>query len=138
MMDAEIKKDADNCTKFLDILNKGKLPNTISYPEVYNAWIRNIEINDGKTGVTYMQLQYIISCIYKMKKDISKPFRMEYGKDMSSNNYYTSNIRGSVATSSIFANQTFEHMSRMIVTSVNMTRRGLEQDRNPVEATLWI
>ena len=138
MMDAEIKKDADNCTKFLDILNKGKLPNTISYPEVYNAWIRNIEINDGKTGVTYMQLQYIISCIYKMKKDISKPFRMEYGKDMSSNDYYTSNIRGSVATSSIFANQTFEHMSRMLTNAVNITRRGLPQEQSPIEKVLYM
>ena len=73
-----------------------------------------------------------------MKKDISKPFRMEYGKDMSSNNYYTSNIRGSVATSSIFANQTFEHMSRMLTNAVNITRRGLPQEQSPIEKVLYM
>lgn len=138
MMDADVKKDSDNCTKFLDILNKGKFPNTIPYPEIYNAWIRNIEINNGNVGVTYMQLQFIISCIYKMRKDITKPFRMEYGKDMTSNDYYTSNIRGSVASSSVFANQTFEHMSRMLTNAVNITRRDLPQDSSPIEKVLYM
>ena len=137
MMDAFNKKDSDNCVKYLDLLNKGKIPNTVPYADVYNAWIRNIEINGVDPGVSYMTLQFIIASLYKCNSDITKPFRFEYGKDMNNNNYYTTNIRGSVAGSSIFANQTFEHMNRMLTNAVNITRRDLPQEKSPIEKTLY-
>ena len=138
MMDAVTKKDADNCTKFLDVLNKGKLPKTIAYADVYNAWVRNIEINGADPKVPYMIMQYIIAVLYKRKSNITEQFRFEYGKNMESNNYYTSNIRGSVASSSVFANQTFEHMSRMLTNAVNISRRDLPQEYTPIEKTLYM
>jgi hypothetical protein len=57
---------------------------------------------------------------------------------MSSNNYYTTNIRGSVASSSVFANQTFEHMGRMLGNAINITRRDLDQENSPVEKVLYL
>lgn len=137
MMDAAIKKDSDNCVKFLDMLNKGKIPNTIPYADVYNAWVKNIEINGADPEVPYMVLQFIIASLYKCNSNITQPFRFEYGKDMNNNDYYTTNIRGSVASSSIFANQTFEHMSRMLTNAVNITRRNLPQESTPIEKTLY-
>ena len=138
MMDAKIKKDIDNCTKFLDLINKGKIPNTVSYEDVYTAWVKNVEINEFDPKVTYMALQYIIASLYKCKSDINKQFRFEYGKDMKNNNYYTTNIRGSVASSSVFANQTFEHMGRMLGNAINITRRGLDQEASPIEKVLYL
>lgn len=138
MMNAFIKRDSDHCVKFLDVLNKGKIPKTIAYPNVYNAWVRNIEINDVDPDVPYMILQYIIAVLYKRKANIAQPFRYEYGKDMSSNAYYATNIRGSVASSSVFANQTFEHMSRMLGNAVNISRRDLPQEPTPIEKTLYL
>ncbi len=137
MMDANIKRDSDNCVKFLDMLNKGKIPSTIPYADVYNAWIKNIEINQANPQVPYMILQFIIASLYKCNYNITQPFRIEYGKNMNSNDYYTTNIRGSVASSSIFANQTFEHMSRMLTNAVNITRRDLPQEPSPIEKTLY-
>lgn len=138
MMDAKIKRDADNCTKYLDLLNKGKIPTTIKYEDIYHAWIRNLEINDTQPGVTYMQLQFIIASLYKSAQDINVPFRKIYGKDMSRNDYYISNIRGNVASSSVFAGQTFEHMSRMLANGVNTTRRDLPQETSPIEKVLYL
>lgn len=138
MMDAKIKKDIDNCVKFLDMINMGKIPNTVRYEDVYNAWVKNIEINDFEPTVTYMVPQFIIASLYKRKANIKQQFRFEYGKDMSSNNYYTTNIRGSVASSSVFANQTFEHMGRMLGNAINITRRDLDQENSPVEKVLYL
>ena len=138
MMDAKIKKDIDNCTKFLDLINKGKIPNTVRYEDVYNAWVKNVEINEFDPRVTYMILQFIIASLYKRRANINQQFRFEYGKDMSSNNYYTTNIRGSVASSSVFANQTFEHMGRMLGNAVNITRRDLDQEPSPIEKVLYL
>lgn len=138
MMDAAIKKDIDNCTKFLDVLNKGKIPSTVRYEDVYTAWVKNIEINEFEPRVVYLVPQYIIASLYKCKSNIEKQFRFEYGKDMSSNNYRTTNIRGSVASSSVFANQTFEHMGRMLGNAVTITRKELDQEASPVEKVLYL
>ena len=137
MMDAYNKRDSDNCVKFIDLLTKGKIPSTVLYADIYNAWIRNIEINKANPEVPYMTLQFIIASLYKCSGDITKPFRFVYGKNMNRNDYYTTNIRGSVAGSSIFANQTFEHMNRMLTNAVNITRRDLPQEKSPIEKTLY-
>ena len=138
MMDAAIKKDIDNCTKFLDLINKGKIPNTVKYEDVYTAWVKNVEINDFDPKVMYVVMQYIIASLYKRRSNIDQQFRFEYGKNMNSNDYYTTNIRGSVASSSVFANQTFEHMGRMLGNAINITRRGLDQEASPIEKVLYL
>ena len=138
MMDAKIKRDTDNCVKFLDMISKGKVPSTIRYEDVYLAWVKNVEVNDFNPEVTYLIMQYIIATLYKRRKNIDQQFRFEYGKDMTSNDYYTTNIRGSVASSSVFANQTFEHMGRMLGNAVNITRRDLDQEPSPIEKVLYL
>lgn len=138
MMDAKIKKDADNCVKFLDMINKGKIPSTVRYEDVYHAWVKNVEINEFNPKVTYVVMQYIIATLYKRRANIEQQFRFEYGKNMNSNNYYTTNIRGSVASSSVFANQTFEHMGRMLGNAINITRRELDQESSPIEKVLYL
>lgn len=138
LMPSRAKQDVDNCVKFLNLLTRGKIPRTIKYEDIFKAWKTNLALNGADAGVPDSYLQMIIAALYKDKSDVRKDFRFVYGKDMSRNDYIPNNIRDAVSSSSVFAAQTFEHMSRMIVTSVNMTRRGLEQERNPVEATLWI
>lgn len=128
-----IVRNADNCTKFMDTLIKGKLPNTLSYEDVFKAWIKNFEINGANPGIPYMYLQYIIAEQYRVAGKPSESFRMVYGKDMTRNDYMPVNMRGSVASSSVFTGQTFEHMGRMLTTGITMTRKGSEQKRSPIE-----
>lgn len=131
-----IIKNADNCTKFMDTLIKGKLPNTLKYEDVFNAWIRNFEINGVNPGIPYMYLQFIIAEQYRVKGKPTESFRMVYGKDMNRNDYTATNMRGNVGNASVFTGQTFEHMGRMLTTGVTMTRNGTEQRRSPVEDIL--
>lgn len=138
LMSAQIQKNADNCVKFLNVLTKGKIPRTIKYEDIFLLWKKNLEINDVNPGVPDVYLQFIISEIYRDKNNPAKKFRFIYGKDMTKNDYQPSNMRGVVASSSVFSSQIFEHMSRMLTTSINMSRRGLKQERSPIEKVLWL
>ena len=138
LMPMQNPQNVDNCTKFLNILVRGQIPRTIKYEDIFKAWKMNLELNDANPGVPDAYLQCIISEIYRDRNNPRQPFRMRYGKDMSKNNYEPYNIRSVVSVSSVFSSQTFEHMSRMMTTSVNISRRGLEQNRSPAEAVLWM
>lgn len=136
VMYSDIIKNADNCVKFMDMVVKGKIPTTLSYEDVYKAWARNFKINDVNPEIPDMFLQFMIAELYRVKGSPTVPFRMVYGKDMSRKDYETTNMRGSVASSSVFVGQTFECMGRMLTNGVNMTRRGLPQKRSPIEDIL--
>ena len=138
LMPAQNPQNCDNCTKFLNLLIKGKIPRTIKYEDIFKAWKTNLEINGADPGVPDAYLQYIISNLYKDRRNPRRDFRFIYVKDMSRNDYEPYNIRGAVAQTSVFSGQTFEDMGKMMTTSVNMTRRGLHQERSPVEACLWM
>ena len=137
LMPVENPRNVDNCIKFLDLLVKGKIPATIAYPDIYNAWMRNFEINGHKPGVPALYMQYIISEIYRCRKDPTKKFRYAYGNDMTRNDYTPFNMRDSAAHAAVFNGQIFEHMSRMMVNGINITRRQLPQTRSPVEHVLY-
>lgn len=138
MMSATMPKSADNVVKYLDALTGGKLPNTIPYNDLFLSWISNFESNDNFPNIPGMYLQAIIAEKCRSRKDPSTPFRKIYGKNMSSNDYITTNMRGTAAYSSVFASQAFEHMGRMLHTSVNMTRRNIPQNVSPIEKTLYM
>lgn len=138
LMPLQSPKNGDNCTKFLNLLVRGQIPRTIKYEDIFKAWKMNLELNDCNPGVPDSYLQCIISELYRDRRNPRQPFRHVYGKDMTKNNYEPYNIRGVVSLSSVFSSQVFEHMSRMMTTSVNISRRGLEQNRSPIEAVLWM
>lgn len=138
MMSDSMPKDGDNAVQFMRAVINGKLPSTIPYNDVFTAWIRNLESNSSNPGIPLLYLQCIISEVYRSKKNPSDQFRKVYGKDMTSNEYTTTNMRGTAAYSSVFASQIFEDMGRMLTTSVNMTRRNLPQSISPIEKVLYI
>jgi hypothetical protein len=63
---------------------------------------------------------------------------MVYGKDMTSNDYVVTNMRGAAAYSSVFASQSFEDLGRMLTTSVNTSRRDIPQSISPIEKVLYM
>lgn len=138
MMSATMAKNADNAVKFLNMLTRGKIPTTLSYNDIMTAWLANLESNSVNPGIPYLYMQCIIAEIYRSKKDPTIPFRKVYGKNMNSNEYAVSNMRGTAAYSSVFTAQVFEDMGRMLTTSINMCRRGITQDPSPIEKVLWM
>lgn len=138
MMSDNMPKSGDNAVKFMHAVISGKLPNTIPYNDILTAWLQNLETNSANPGVPILFIQCIISEICRYEKNPSMQFRKIYGKDMSSNDYITTNMRGTAAYSSVFASQIFENMGHMLTTSVNMSRRGTTQSISPIEKVLYI
>ena len=138
MMSATMPKNADNSVKFLNMLTRGKIPSTLTYNQVWDAWLANLESNSVNPGIPYLYMQCIIAELYRSAKNPTIPFRKVYGKDMNSNAYSVSNMRGTAAYSSVFTAQVFEDMGRMLTTSINMCRRGITQDPSPIEKVLWL
>ena len=138
LMSANIPRNADNCTKFLDLLIKGKIPKTIAYQDIYKAWRRNLEINNVNPGVPAVYLQAIIAEIYRCRNNPGMSFRMIYGNDMTRNDYDVTNMRGTAAKSGVFIGQIFEDMGRMLVNGINISRRGLPQAQSPIECVLYM
>jgi hypothetical protein len=138
VMPASMPKSANNCTKFLNTLTAGKLPNTMPYSDIIVAWHKNMDTNGITPPIPSMYMQAIVAEKCRSRKDPSLSFRKVYGKNMSSNEYIMTNMRGTAAYSSVFASQTFEHMGRMFGTSVNMTRRDIPQNVSPIEKTLYM
>ena len=138
LMPAQSPANTDNCTKFLNLLIRGKLPPTIKYEDIFKAWKTNLQLNNATPGVPDAYMQFIIAKLYKDAKNPKRDFRFVYGKDMNRNDYAPYSIREAVANTSVFSGQIFEDMGKMMTTSVNMTRRNLPQERSPVEACLWM
>ena len=138
IMPSSMPKAANNCTKFLNAITAGKIPNTIPYNDILVTWHRNLESNGISPKIPSMYMQAIIAEKCRYFKDPSKAFRKIYGKDMSRNDYMMTNMRGTAAYSSVFASQVFEDMGRMLGTSINITRRDIPQNISPIEKTLYM
>jgi hypothetical protein len=138
MMSASMPQSGDNTVMFLKAVTGGKIPQTLPYNDVLTAWLTNLESNSINPGIPALYIQCIIAEMYRSKADPTQPFRKVYGKDMSSQEYLVTNMRGTAAYSSVFASQIFEDMGRMLTTSINMTRREIPQSVSPIEKSLYM
>ena len=137
MMSVDNPKDSGNCEKFLNMLMKGKIPNTIPYSHILEIWNKNFQINGIAPGVPSVILQAIISEQARCQGDPTVPFRKKIGKnEAGENDYIFANVRTVASYTSVFNALTFEDMSTMLTTSINMTRSGTTQNRSPVEKVL--
>lgn len=138
MMEADIKQDSINCERFIELLNKGKIPSTVPYDDLLLLWLKNLKINGIDAGVPALILQIIISELCRDRKDPSKQFRKIVGKnpEIPHTDYYPANTNTVSAYSSVFAGLTFEKVAEKLTTSINMTLEGKEQIKSPIEQVL--
>jgi hypothetical protein len=71
VMDSNIIKDSDNCLTFLQMVMRGNIPNTLSYPEVITIWRENTLINSVHFGVQSDTLEMILSQSYRGGTELS-------------------------------------------------------------------
>ena len=136
MMAEEIQSTA-NCTKFLNMITKGKIPNTIPYEHFEAIWQTNFRINKFNPRVPSVILQLIWSEMCRDPDDITRPFRMLYGKgNVDSTAYTETNMNNVAAATSVFSALSFEKIKEKLAASINMTKTGTEQRRSPVEEVL--
>ena len=137
IMDAEEVQAVANCTKLLNMITKGKIPNTIPYDKLVEIWHNNFTINNFNPRVPSLVLQMIWAEMCRDPDDITKPFRMKYGLGNADTTHYTeTNMNNVSAASSVFSALSFERIKEKLASSVNMTRNGTEQMRSPVEEVL--
>lgn len=139
MMARRIEQSSDSCEKFLSMVMKGKIPNSIPYDHLLKTWESNYEMNGLSPGVPSVIMQCILATQCRSKKDPAIPFRQEMGTGKASQTGYVfANMRTVASHTSVFNALTFEDMSAMLTTSINMTRSGTKQARSPVEKVLHV
>lgn len=137
IMNAEEMRSVENCTKFLNMITKGKIPSTIPYDKFVSIWQTNFAINKFNPQVPAVTLQMIWAEMCRCPDDVTKPYRMRYGKgNADPTGYIETNMNNVAAATSVFSALSFEKVTEKLATSLNMTRNGVEQRRSPVEEVL--
>lgn len=139
MMDANTEMKVSNCEKFSEMLSRGKIPNTIPYGQLQDIWAKNFAINDTSSGAPSVVMQLIIAEQARWAKDPSIPFRKKIGKmdgKVKETDYTLANMRAIASYNSTFAAMTFEDISQMLCSSINMTRQHKPQNKSPIEKVL--
>lgn len=136
-MEANSVESVNNCTKFMNMITKGKIPNSVGYDEFILMWANNFKINNFNPGVPSVLLQMVWAHMCRCADDPSKPFRMEYASGKADpHNYISSNMNNVAAASSVFSGMSFERIAEKTAAAVNMSRAGTPQMRSPVEEVL--
>ena len=70
-------------------------------------------------------------------EDMSRPFRMVYGKgNADPTSYLETNMNNVAAATSVFSALSFERSKEKLASSLNMSLTGQEQRKSPVEEVL--
>lgn len=137
IMAAEEVQSSANCTKFLNMITKGKIPSTVPYDKFDEIWASNFAINKFNPQVPAVIRQMIWAEMCRCPDDITKPYRMIWGKgNANPTGYIETNMNNVAAATSVFSALSFERIKEKLATSINMTKAGTEQRRSPVEEVL--
>jgi hypothetical protein len=133
-MDAASQEAATNAEMFTRLITSGKVPKSLSYDDIFFAWIKNFEINGVNPAVPPIALQTIISEMCRDPNDISKQFRTVAGKGkVDPYSYIMLNMNAVSAYSSVMSSMSFERFAEKLTTSLNMTKDGVKQKPSPIE-----
>lgn len=124
-----------NVEKFIDLLNAGKLPNTLKYDMILDLFLKNLSINKVNLDVSSVVLESMITEVYRYKDDRALAFRKVIGKNkkISEYDYATANMREIAELGSTFTALTFEDIDTMITASINRKLYNREEAQSPVE-----
>lgn len=134
LMKRYLQQDVSNCEKFLNLITKGKVPNTIPYDEVIFDWVKNFRINNINPGVPAVDLELILSEMYRAKDDPSISFRKIAGQEGTSLlDYIMLNMNEVSANTSVMSGLIFEQFGHKIASGINMTKDNTKQNKSPLE-----
>lgn len=138
LMEANSKKAATNCEAFMKLITSGKVPRSLAYDEVFQAWVDNYDINGMEPETPYVVMQAIISEMYRNADNPSEQFSKVIGKNpkVDPRSYLPMNMNGVSAYSSVMSSLSFERMQEKLTSSLNMTKSGVEQKVSPIEQVI--
>ena len=135
LMEATSRKSSKNCEAFMRLLSSGKIPNSLTYDEVYQAWMDNYDINGMSPSAPAVMLQAIIGEMYRDPKDPSRQFSKVIGANPKADprSYHAMSMNAVSAYSSVMSALSFERMTEKLTSSINMTKSGVKQKKSPIE-----
>ena len=119
----ELPKSIENVEKFLNLLVRGNLPQTIPYDELYSYIIENAELNGFNYKVSGNIIGILISELYRDSNDLTKEFRLSDMKNM--NDYTAIAITKVPKYTSPYAAITSENADEAIVAA--MVNKGVSE-----------
>ena len=135
LMEATSRKSSKNCEAFMRLLSSGKIPSSLTYDEVYQAWMVNYDINGMSPSAPAVMLQAIIGEMYRDPKDPSRQFSKVIGENpkVDPRSYHAMSMNAVSAYSSVMSALSFERMTEKLTSSINMTKSGVKQKKSPIE-----
>lgn len=126
----------DDAKAFLDIIEKGKLPNSIPYNEIPAKLKNAFEINGIGLPVPSFVIEMLVSEINRNALNENEPFRLVAGKDGRNTGYVSAKMKDLTRLNSVFGAISFEDMNKSLKSSVLMSRNKLPQKINPLESVI--
>jgi hypothetical protein len=135
--DVMYKQSIDDIGFFLSkMIEGGKMPPTISYEEILGIFLKALEVTkiNEKFGVGSVTLEFILSELYRDKKNNSDPFRLAYdGKRVSPYDYKMVRIVKVPEMNSTFTGLTGEDINQQLIAAILRNREGREERLSPIE-----
>jgi hypothetical protein len=135
--DVNHKESTDDIIFFIQKLVEGaKLPPTLSYEEIMSIYLKALEVTkiNSKLGVNLVTLEFIMSELYRDRRNLSKPFRLSYnGKSVGPYDYRMLRIVKIPEQNSVFTGITGEDTNQQLISAVLRTREGKGERPSPIE-----
>ena len=136
LMSASSQKSPNNVEMFTKLIMAGKVPNSLSYNDLYFAWKQNFEINDVNSKIPPVLMQAIISKICRNPGNLNMEFRKLTDKKVNPYDYVMLSMNQISAYSSVMTSMAFERFAEKLTTSLIMTKDGTAQEKSPIERVI--
>lgn len=130
-----IPKSIHAFESFLAVLTAGKIPASVSYDDVFDIWMKNMDVADQSYDVSDTMYELVISEIYRSRQNPVDRFGSVLGKNPKHSplDYKTASPRDITKINSNFTGITFENVDEMLTASVNRTQTGKAENVSPME-----
>lgn len=140
MTDVSYKQKFEDLAEFISKMIEGaKLPPTVEYDEVFTLFARALEITgiNAKLGVPSLTIEFILSELFREKKNMTNPYRLVYdGKRYSPFGYKMVRIVKVPSLNSTFTSIIGEDLKQQIVSSILRTREKKGEKVSPIEKVM--
>jgi len=135
LMESTSRKSHTNCEMFMRLLSSARLPRSLTYDQVFTAWMDNYNINGMTPQVPAVVLQMIVSEMYRNPNNPSEQFSKVVGKNLKADpkGYVPMTMNQVSAYSSVMSALSFERITEKVTSALIMSKNGVPQKKSPVE-----
>jgi|GEM_PF-1839457 len=133
-----IEQNVSSVNTLVKLLNSGKINKSVDYKEIINLLLDNLEANNFNLKTPSLDLELIISELYRQKKDTTKPYRMIAGKTgkVNKDEYVPTSVKKISTNNSTFTAISGENIRMALISSVNKTQQDKPEKESPVEKVM--